>query len=191
MAIAALGIGIDVSRITHVIHLEAPYSIIDYAQEAGRAGRAGERVQAQIIIEDKDWPAGDPTKDSCLELKTREVNSLIRTTGCRRSILGRCLDNDLRDCRGIDAVRCDNCQREELLWKSELSSQGLIMSQAYGRKVARRLEQMEAALAEFEELPPLACRICWMFKGVDAAQHRWGECDELEECLSFLSCMAF
>jgi superfamily II DNA helicase RecQ len=191
VATAALGTGIDVSGITHVIHLEAPHSIIDYAQEAGRAGRAGECVQAQIIIEDKDWPARDPTKDSCLELKTREVNSLIRTTGCRRSILGRCLDNDLRDCRGIDAVWCDNCQREELLWKSELSSQGLIMSQAYGRKVARGLEQMEAAFAEFEELLPLACRICWMFKGVDAAQHRWGECDELEECLSFLSCMAF
>ena len=77
VAIAALGIGIDVSGITYIIYLEAPYSIIDYAQEAGRAGRAGERVQAQIIIEDKDWPAGDPTKDSCLELKTREVNSLI------------------------------------------------------------------------------------------------------------------
>jgi hypothetical protein len=77
---------------------------------------------AVIIVEDKDWPAGDPAKDSCLELKTREVNSLVRAKGCRRSILGRYLDNDLRDCKGIDAVLCDKCQREELLWKSELSS---------------------------------------------------------------------
>jgi len=87
VATAALGTGINVLGITHVIHLEAPHSVIDHAQEAGRAGRARERVAAVIIVEDKDWPAEDPKKDSSLELKTREVNSLIRTKGCRRSIL--------------------------------------------------------------------------------------------------------
>jgi superfamily II DNA helicase RecQ len=51
VATAALGTGIG---ITHVIHLEAPHSIIDYAQEAGRAGRGGERVVAVVVIEDKD-----------------------------------------------------------------------------------------------------------------------------------------
>jgi superfamily II DNA helicase RecQ len=160
VATAALGTGINVPGITHIVHLAAPYSIIDYTQEAGRARRARERVTAMIIIKDKDWPAEDPKKDSCLELKTREVNSLIRMTGCRRSILGRSLDNDLQDCKGINAVLCDNCQREELLWKSELSSQGLLMSQAYRRKVARGLERMEAALEEVAELGQWGCRIC-------------------------------
>ncbi len=108
MATAALRTGIDVLGITYVVHLEAPHSIIDYAQEARRAGRARERVTAVIIIEDKDWLVEDLRKDSCLELKTREVNSLIRATGCRRSILGQYLDNDLRDYKGIDAVLCDN-----------------------------------------------------------------------------------
>lgn len=74
-----------------------------YAQEAGRSGRAEERVTASIIVEDKDWSAHDPKQDSCLELKTRR---------CRRSVLGRCLDDDVRDCRGQGAVRCDNCQRK-------------------------------------------------------------------------------
>ncbi|KAH9205095.1 P-loop containing nucleoside triphosphate hydrolase protein [Leptodontidium sp. 2 PMI_412] len=58
VATAALGTGIDVPGITHIFHLKAPHSIIDYAQEAGRAGRAGERVTAVIIIEDKDWHSG-------------------------------------------------------------------------------------------------------------------------------------
>ena len=40
--------------ITYIVHLEAPHSIIDYAQEAGRAGRAREHITAVIIIEDKD-----------------------------------------------------------------------------------------------------------------------------------------
>ncbi|KAG0648381.1 DEAD-box ATP-dependent RNA helicase 21 [Hyphodiscus hymeniophilus] len=202
MATAAPGTGIDVPGITHVIHLEGPHSIIDYTQSAGRAGRARERVTAVIIIEDKDWPTEDPEKDSCLELKTHEVNSLIGTKGCRQSILSRCLDNDLRDCKGIDAVLCDNCLREKLLWKSELSSRGLVMSQAYGRKVARGLEQIEAArvkvpkfllseIKEVRELGQWGCRICWMFKGREGAQHTWMECSEIEECLSFQGCLGF
>ncbi|KFZ18502.1 hypothetical protein V501_01170 [Pseudogymnoascus sp. VKM F-4519 (FW-2642)] len=67
VATAALGTGIDVPGITHVIHLEAPNSIIDYAQEAGRAGRGGERVLAVVVVEEKDWPEEDAAKDSCLE----------------------------------------------------------------------------------------------------------------------------
>jgi superfamily II DNA helicase RecQ len=184
VATAALGTGIDVPGITHVIHLEAPYSIIDYAQEAGRAGRAGERVTAEIVVEDRDWPLEDPSSDNCLELKRREVNSLIRTQGCRRRLLGQCLDGDVRDCKGIDAVLCDNCRRDDLAWKSELSSQGLIMSQAHGKKSARALGRMEAALEEVEELGKLGCRVCWLFNGAKGAQHEWGACSNTEECLS-------
>ncbi|KFZ11069.1 hypothetical protein V501_04921 [Pseudogymnoascus sp. VKM F-4519 (FW-2642)] len=77
VATAALGTGIDVLGITHVIHLEAPDSIIDYAQEAGRAGRGRERVVAVVVIEEKDWPEEDAAKDSCLKVKRREVNSFI------------------------------------------------------------------------------------------------------------------
>ncbi len=54
MAIAALRTGINVLGIIYVVYLKALHSIIDYAQEAGRARRAGERVAAVIIIEDKD-----------------------------------------------------------------------------------------------------------------------------------------
>ena len=92
------------------------------------------------------------------------------TKGCRRSILGRCLDSDLRDCNGIEAVLCDNCRREEVVWKSQLSTQEMIMSQAYGRKVARGLEQMELGLEEVRGLGQWGCRMCWMcwiFKGAN------------------------
>jgi hypothetical protein len=65
-------------------------------------------VTAEIIIEDKDWLVKDSIKDSYFELKIREINSLIRTKGCRRSILGRYLDNDFRDYKGIDTVLYNN-----------------------------------------------------------------------------------
>lgn len=192
VATAALGTGLDVAGIVHVIHLEAPFSIIDYAQEAGRGGRAGEPVTAEIVVEEKDWPVEDHIRDSYLDLSTREVRRLIRTQGCRRRLLGQCLDGDLRDCGDLDAVRCDNCRRDELLWKSELSSQGIIASHARGRRDALALERFEAALEEIEELGKMGCRICWMFDGVKEAGHQWGTCGATaEKDLSFSSCMSF
>ena len=194
VATAALGTGIDIAGITHVIHLESPSSIIDYAQESGRAGRAGEHVSAEIIVEDKDWPLEDEAQDWCLELDVREVNRLIRTKGCRRSILGLCLDSDIRKCQQIPgaAVLCDNCERENIVWKSELSSQGLILSQAHGRRIARGLERLEMALEEVKGLGQWGCRMCWMFDGRHAATlHQWTECPKIGKDITFEASMRF
>ncbi|KAG7421822.1 putative ATP-dependent DNA helicase Q1 [Fusarium oxysporum f. sp. rapae] len=177
VATAALGIGIDVAGIIHVIHLEAPFSIIDYAQEAGRAGRTGEPVTAKVIIEDKDWLDKDAAGEACLDISMREVRRLIRTRGCRRRLLGQCLDGDLRDCKDLGGddeakvTRCDNCHHDELAWKSELSAQGIIASHARGRQDAHALEVLESALEEVKELGKIGCRICWMFNGIKEARH--------------------
>jgi hypothetical protein len=135
---------------------------------------------------------------STLDLKTREVNWLVGTKGCRRQVLGQCLDGDSRDCKRIDgAVLCDNCLRKELEWRSELSSQGIVASAAYGRKVARGLERLEAALEEIEAIGQgqqqgPACRICWMFEGAKAAAtHGWYGCPKSEETVTFAACMEF
>ncbi|KAL2212894.1 hypothetical protein CC79DRAFT_1326816, partial [Sarocladium strictum] len=172
VATAALGTGIDVP-------------------EAGRAGRAGERVQAKVIVEDKDWPSEDASKNGYLEVKVREVNSLVRTRGCRWRLLKQYLDSDLRDCKALEAVMCDNCKQESRVWKSELSSQGLIMSQSYSRRAAWALQWLESALEEIEELGKPGCRVCWIFKGAMEARHRWYDCAEVDESLSFRHCMMF
>ena len=195
VATSALGTGIDVPGIVYVIHVEAPYSIIDYAQEAGRAGRAGELVTAIIVIEERDWPAEDPKGDACLTIKEREVGSLVRTKGCRRRVMGQCLDSDVRDCRGLgtkdEAVRCDNCEQQELAWKSEPPLEGVLAMAAHGTKSAIGLERIEAALSEVAALGAAACRPCWVFEGSSSAQHSWYTCGELEESLSFSANMEF
>jgi hypothetical protein len=66
------------------------------------------------------------------------------------------------------------------------------MSQAYGQKVTRGLEQMESALEEVRELGQWGCRMCWIFKGAKEARgHKWTECAEIKECQSFRGCMEF
>ncbi|EXM14239.1 hypothetical protein FOTG_17350 [Fusarium oxysporum f. sp. vasinfectum 25433] len=177
VATAALGTGIDVAGIIHVIHLEAPFSIIDYAQEARRAGRTGEPVTAEVIIKDKDWPDEDAAGEAYLDISVREVRRLIRTRGCRHQLLGQCLDGDLQDCKDLGGdneakvIRCNNYHYDELAWKSELSAQGIIASHARGRQDAHALEVLESALEEVEELGKMGCRICWIFNSIKEARH--------------------
>lgn len=160
VATAALGTGIDVPGITHIIHLEAPYSIIDYAQESGRAGRAGKCITADIVVEDIDWPTESPTHDKALDLGEREVRGLIRTRGCRHRQLGLCLDSDPRSYQDIPAaVSCDNCRDKEVAWKSELSSQGIIASRSRGRQEAIALKKLKTALEETKDLGKIGYRI--------------------------------
>jgi superfamily II DNA helicase RecQ len=51
---AALKTRINMPSIIYIVYLEVPYNIINYVQEAGRAGRARERITTMIVIEDKD-----------------------------------------------------------------------------------------------------------------------------------------
>ena len=50
VATTALGTGIDVSGINLVVHLGRPHGIVDFVQEVGRAGRAGEAEAARSVV---------------------------------------------------------------------------------------------------------------------------------------------
>ena len=51
---SAFGMGIDKADVDTVIHLEIPDSIENYFQEAGRAGRAGQKAQAVLLYNEND-----------------------------------------------------------------------------------------------------------------------------------------
>jgi superfamily II DNA helicase RecQ len=186
VATAALGTGLDVSGIVHVIHLDIPYSILGYAQEVGRAGRAGEPVLAEVIVEERNWPLGNPQQEACWDEERQEIGSLIWTPGCRRYILGRYLDGDYRSCRAIsrEAALCDNCQQQ-----GEPLALGPALLQAQGQQSSRELAAIEGALEQIDGLAlglglgkagRMGCRPCWVLYGAAEARHSWYRCPRLE-----------
>ncbi|KAF2008251.1 P-loop containing nucleoside triphosphate hydrolase protein, partial [Aaosphaeria arxii CBS 175.79] len=103
VATSALGMGVDIADIRCIIHVDWPFSMMDYAQESGRAGRDGLPSEAVVIAH-----AGDPwrAEDQQTQAEQAMVRSYVEGPNglaqCRRVVLDGYLDR-----RGSERVRCE------------------------------------------------------------------------------------
>ena len=83
-ATVALGMGVNMAGVNHIIHYGAPHSMEDYMQEGGRAGRSGEQALSVVY-----WkPADAPLKKELKTNRDKEIAAvrhyLENTSTCRR-----------------------------------------------------------------------------------------------------------
>jgi superfamily II DNA helicase RecQ len=117
-ATSSLSMGVDVPGVDAVLHVGAPRSLVDYAQESGRAGRDGRASQAVIFLGNLvDAPADrdQGRRAALLEYVQREAD--IKT--CRRVVLDKYMDGEMdgvpvRNSCTDGEEPCDVCAAERL-----------------------------------------------------------------------------
>ena len=115
VATSALGLGVDIPDIRLVVHVSHVYSLEDYSQESGRAGRDGRPAEAIVLATPK---AKTPYDELVRATKTRQgippytTDQYIYSNVCKRVILDAVLDGDFsRVACGKDEAPCSCCAR--------------------------------------------------------------------------------
>jgi superfamily II DNA helicase RecQ len=107
VATSALGTGVDFPGIVYILHVGMPWSMIDYAQESGRGGRAGEMVDAVVLVEKGEVERTMKQKSGDLDVQV--IGVFIIGSGCRRGLMSGYLDGRRVECNDLETARCDRC----------------------------------------------------------------------------------
>lgn len=147
-ATSALGTGVDFPGIVFVLHVDLPYGMIDFSQESGRAGRAGEDVDSVIVVARQ--------RVETLQKEMRGVDDItmgefVTTKGCRRRIMSAYFDGTDVCCEdgNGEMARCDRC------------GEGLTAVERTYRKAGQERQLVEETLEELAD----GCAACWVMSG--------------------------
>ena len=121
IATIAFGMGIDKGNIRFVLHTSMPKTLENYSQEIGRAGRDGLKSDVLLLYSKSDEINKkrliDDLPESNYKLsnykKLENMYKFSRSLKCRHQLIANYFDDKIQNCETM----CDNCSREEIVYK--------------------------------------------------------------------------
>lgn len=114
VATTAFGMGIDKSDIRYTVHSSMPYSVANYAQEFGRAGRDGGEAEAIIFYKFSEINSRidfmKARKDDKGLKRFKEVVDVISGDDCLRTKISQKFGEVLHE----DCCKCSSCDTKTL-----------------------------------------------------------------------------
>ena len=109
-ATIAIGMGVDVPNIRHIIHISPPGTVKQYFQETGRAGRDGKPACAILYYSNRDIGKNRPGMED-------SMRSFCKNDTCLRKELLKSLDflshdvmHQLHLCCSVCKKACECCE---------------------------------------------------------------------------------
>ena len=133
---SAFGMGIHISNIDCVVNLVPPYSLSEYAQQIGRAGRNGNPAVAVMLFHPGKisqcfslWVADK--SESVMQqnfVEFQSMMSFIYSSKCRRKFVRKMLE-DVDETEPLGSnCNCDNCEETHIVQRDMAPAMHLLLS---------------------------------------------------------------
>lgn len=115
IATSAFGLGVDQSNVDLVIHFNLPLSLIDYYQQAGRAGRAGQKAKCVLLYCEDDYRVNRTLLKSIENKNARKAALRALDKMKEYAESSECLTRQILSALGEEMKKpcgsCTNCQK--------------------------------------------------------------------------------
>jgi superfamily II DNA or RNA helicase len=175
VATSALSAGFDYAHVRLVIHINEPSSLVDFAQESGRAGRDGKEAYSLVLLS----PTWKPQAAEGTAVERRALHRYLLGQDCRRACLSEHLDSEpyWRRCRADEDVVCDICSAGPALASSPAPSPEPALQYTGSAAIQEKRRRADLELSRYQEdllAVQGTCLLCRAFG--DAWDHAFSTC---------------